>query len=251
MPSFFNISRIKEDLAPNIFNSNQVRSWFYRMRTYSRNAIIPPTYRQFMQEWDRVNITLRCSGENIDDCKASLVLNQFPELNESSDIKTATWVRTILALNMYANVRQALRIRHYSTVDFVGIKSDSNNRFYPCTRLFHGRTVLFITSAEMRDLIQMTENNWSVDFWRKIFLIYDDYISHYANDSNNSTVTVPIQEVDIPNHNMAVEYFSRKKNDEDFIPSNKQIIDLLLKTEDLIPEEIKDRILQMCKSYMS
>jgi len=191
------VTRTMTDIAPDTFdplNPNAQSSWFSYVRTvFSRKyegTVDPPTKTQFMREWDKYNSnsTYVFGGENLESCKEYLkkYCRFLPFMVSSRNtvefnfnkIKAVTWMRMIVAFNLYAAFRKKIDLLPYNKIDFIGSAGDNNPNRNSWEPHFHGRCVLFISDEKLWKMIQLTEEDKITEFWKCIFEIYDDLNSN-------------------------------------------------------------------------
>jgi hypothetical protein len=182
------ITKTINDLIPNTThpnNKNCQASWFSHVRKLSSNyyegTIEPPTKAPFVNEWSKLDSSFifTCIGKTFEECKKSLENCSLPEIKAPfivgfKKIRTITWTRMILALNMYAAVRRQFNCLPCNNVDFIGSAGDDQFLRDTWEPRFHDRCVLFLSDSKLRHMIELIETNRTKDFWRCIFDIYED-----------------------------------------------------------------------------
>lgn len=64
------------------------------------------------------------------------------------------------------------------------------------------------------------------------------------------TIHIPVSAVDNPSHEIAREYLDREtEEDEDFIPSNQQIAQMIANTSVILPEDIRKTVYEACVAF--
>lgn len=245
------LMRTVADLTPNTVDLNNPRSqssWFYFIRRSSRQhqgTVAPIKKTEFVRAWNSMdqNFRLTCFGETLHDCKDYLIkLNTLPILPRLPLITECAWVRIILALNMYAEVRKNLNIFPNEKIDFIGSASVSNNY---CNRLeyrFHNRRILYIDDTLLIDLIRLVANNSYFHFWECIFDIYDNL--YHPLSSQRQRCHSIYNSANIPNHPITNE-----NEEENINLSNQQIANMILRTRNILPYNLRKTIYETCIAF--
>jgi hypothetical protein len=203
-----------------------------------------------------------CTGDTIEQCEQSLKTYRFPyypvprSITNRNKLVAITWVRMIMAFNMYAYVKRTIDTipSNNLNIDFIG-SCGSSNRW---ENRFNGRCLLYIENSKLEHMIQLTLNGQHEDFWNNIFEIYNSINFNTFNGrprrraSNRRTSRrqrVNISSVDNPTHQIAAEYFARTDEDEtEFIPSNQHIANLIIRADVCLPNELLQTIYEICMS---
>ncbi len=245
------VSMTTAGLVPNIFDQfnpqNPVR-WFSFIRHYSKRecfgTIAPPTKREFMKEWDSLDRSyiFASNGNTIEDSKRytrrysfqSYYLLSIPIEERNNKLKHVTWVRMILAFNMYAKIRQSFGLQPYHKIDFIGSIGNNHPERNKCKNWFDGKKVLFISNEKLHNLIHLTEINNTNEFWDCIFEIYDN-LNINCEYNINSNLT------------LEQEYTNRENDELEMFTNNQQIANMIMKIRYELPKELKKNIFNTCK----
>ncbi len=275
------ISRMIKQLRPSVlssnlasFNNNQ-SAQFSQVRTVMtpqyQGTILPPTQTQFINAWSRhnPNYILTCSGETLEEMKQSLRLCNFSSnfLSVSSigtrsynNLKALTWTRMVMAFNLYSIVKGALDIEFFDPkVDFITTCMNHGlNKTY-WERRFRIRSVLFIPNEKLHNLIYLTEINNINEFWDHIFELYDNlffvhsqtrpnFVRSSSSTRRNINVRRRMQNnVNNPNHSVAIEYLNRDIDDEiNVISNNQQAAMIIRQINTMLPIELRKAIYETC-----
>ncbi len=276
------IEKTLSNLAPNTFDPNhpsRQSTWFSYVRTvYSREhsgTIVSPTKTEFVRAWNSYDLEFkfRCTGNSLEDMKISLSRNVFPACINLSrrqrvSAETIAFTRIIMAFNMYAEVCKELGITLISNnrIDFIGSKRmrDAHIR-----TMFNNRKIIFINNEKLQSLIEssstLSHNSCFIErFWNGIFDLYNNvYVSRTGRGftrtqsitmpDNNIEIPEPTPEpvvsyVDNPTHSIAQEYIERLEDENEYVPSNHQIAEMILNSSDL-PENLKKEIYETCMAF--
>lgn len=256
------ITRSLYELAPNTSSSSNIRSqslWFSRVRNEFTRAyggtVRPPTRTEFMREWNFIpeEYEIRCSGNNLEEYKESLKHFHLPyfhiplqgrESTRYNKIKAATWVRMILAFNMYADVRNLLMLSPDNRIDFIGSSGHDRNSL---SIRFSGCYVLHLLNDILHHMIYLITEGRNADFWELIFDIYDNHRTRHNSFRHEQYDN--IINVDSPTHAIAQEYLNRTDDNElEIIPNNQQIADIIMQIKSSIPHNIRKIIYEACKT---
>jgi len=198
----------------------------------------PPTSDEFINKFNEINnfyYSLGCRGETLEECKETLKYNILPLCENTEEKSLLTWIKMMIAFNMYAKVRKVFMIKPYNYIDGIGITNRKSN-WIP----FHGSCCLFINKNTLNLMLELTENCLEKDsnlkFWDCIFDIYE---------SLNYDSRFRIKKYQL---NLEEEYNCRIfKKEEKFSMSNKQIASIIKKIECELPIELKKTIHKICK----
>ena len=247
MPYMF---RTIADITPNTYSQDDL---FQSVKFYSKeyeSLLDTPEENEFMHELTKYNPNSRyfCDGDNLEDIQAYLKdYCRFIPFTISSNsenfnkLKAITWVRMIIAFNLYAACRCTIGILPYDRIDFIGSAGDNNPNRNTWESRFNDRCVLFISDEKLWKMIQLTEEQKAEEFWECIFEIYD---SQHFNATLCPTNNDLIGEI-------AQEYLNRE-NEEEYIPSNRQIADMIIGLDVSLPADVRKLICELCvTSYIS
>jgi len=207
--------------------------------------VIPITKEQFFNEWNLYPIKYKIFytfGDTLEQCKNRLRENTFARhelsytdniyekiqsltLSQYQKMKTVTWVRMIIAFNMYAEVRKAFHLNPYDKIDLIGSTGIKPNKYYNnCLN----NNILYINDNTLDNIKTYTIYEKNRLFWDCIFDIYDNVVVGIRN-------------------NIEQEYINRKNDKKEMFMNNKQIANLIMKTEHQLPEELIQVICENCK----
>lgn len=118
------------------------------------------------------------------DLRANVFPNKLFDQKNDNKRKIFTWIRMIIAFNMYAEIRNHFRLHPYNRIDFIGsikdtVRFDVHIYYAYWKRYFIGRRVMFIEDKILLKMINFVKNGDTDLFWDKIFSMYNNCI---AND---------------------------------------------------------------------
>lgn len=237
------------------------RAFFSNLHNANRRqngcTVFAPTVGKFACIWNLFDQQhdFVCSGDDIESCKQSLCDNVFPLFrgtlttdNIFEHAKNIAWVRMVLALNMYADVRRHFSLQPYGRVDIVlssGSSRFNYHRYEIRQSMYNVYRVLYAENSKLSSLGSLTK----VEFWRRIFEIYDDQTSNHQRENLNrrNVENAPIVE-EVLISAIAQEYLNRDENVVNIIPNNKQIAGMIAQIDDL-PVEIRKSIYDTCIAF--